>query len=481
MPDDVDEYRRLLLKHGIPVELAPLPGINRLLDAASGPTGAGWSIQHGRFTDGKRELLILPPDEDIFTDVKKALAMAAKDTELQVAAYELVLAIDQASAGCERSPCGGRDELQEVSRADVEAARALVGTQKPIKRPRPRDPLVVSYGLGVDSTALLVALASFVRDGHDEFRPSIILFSDVGAEKDESYDYMERMNRWLQKVGFPQVQIVGWATEHTVKGYGAARTLEQQCLINQTMPSISASKFGASLCSVLWKQDVMNRWMELESGLLEQRRGEGWFTKHGGQIVKAIGYDADETKRAQKGTFRVDQELRSLKDKGRSPIYEYWYPLQALGWSRARCIAEIEEAIGKVPPKSSCTFCGAMRRPELLALQKDKLMRALLIEEVAARGRHGAVQSFGLGGTFRWIDFARENRQDITAADYARLERQVQTVLAAAPSGKGLTDEPGAEVGMRRLPAFSDLLGFRGRGRKLPMWDRFEVLAEETS
>lgn len=480
MPDSVEEYRALLLRHGIPVELAPLAGVEALLESAAGPTGAGWAIRHGRFTDGKRRLLILPPDEDIFTDVKKALALAADETDLQVAAFELVMALDKASAGCQRSPCGGRDELQEVSFADVEAARKLVGSPRSAKRPRPRDPLVVSYGLGVDSTALLVGLAALVRDGRREFRPSTILFADVGAEKDESYDYMELMNEWLLSVGFPEVTIVGWATEHTAKGYGAARTLEQQCLINQTMPSISASKFGASLCSVLWKQDVMNRWMELVSGLLEQRRGEGWFTKHGGQIVKAIGYDADETKRAQKGTFRVDQELRSLKDKGRDPIYEYWYPLQSWKWDRARCIAEIEAAIGKVPPKSSCTFCGAMRRPELLALPKDKLMRALLIETVAARGRHGAVQGFGLGGTFRWLDFAKENGL-VTSADLARLERQVEVVLAAAPRAKGLTGEPGAEEGMRRLPAFAELLGFRGRGRKLPMWDRHEVLAEEAS
>ena len=44
-------------------------------------------------------------------------------------------------------------------------------------------PLIVSYGMGVDSTALLVG---FAERG---IRPDMVLFADVGAEKPETYDY----------------------------------------------------------------------------------------------------------------------------------------------------------------------------------------------------------------------------------------------------------------------------------------------------
>jgi hypothetical protein len=44
-------------------------------------------------------------------------------------------------------------------------------------RPRPDCPLVVAYGLGVDSTALLV---EFARRG---LRPDLVLFADTGGEK----------------------------------------------------------------------------------------------------------------------------------------------------------------------------------------------------------------------------------------------------------------------------------------------------------
>ncbi len=48
-------------------------------------------------------------------------------------------------------------------------------------RPHPDRPLVVAYGLGVNSTAMLV-----------EFVPHLILFTDTGGEKPETYQYMAR-------------------------------------------------------------------------------------------------------------------------------------------------------------------------------------------------------------------------------------------------------------------------------------------------
>ena len=47
-------------------------------------------------------------------------------------------------------------------------------------RPYPDCPLVVAYGLGVDSTAMLI---EFVCRG---IRPDSILFADTGSEKPET-------------------------------------------------------------------------------------------------------------------------------------------------------------------------------------------------------------------------------------------------------------------------------------------------------
>lgn len=58
-------------------------------------------------------------------------------------------------------------------------------------------PLIVSYGGGVDSTGVLV---EFVRRG---IRPDLILFADTGGEHPETYLYLDVMDAFLVRHGFP--------------------------------------------------------------------------------------------------------------------------------------------------------------------------------------------------------------------------------------------------------------------------------------
>ena len=51
--------------------------------------------------------------------------------------------------------------------------------------------IAVSAGLGVDSTAMLIAL---YRAG---IRPDLITFADTGGEKPETLAYLEPLNDWL--------------------------------------------------------------------------------------------------------------------------------------------------------------------------------------------------------------------------------------------------------------------------------------------
>lgn len=65
-----------------------------------------------------------------------------------------------------------------------------------------RSLLVVAYGMGVDSTAMLVGL-------HQRgVRPDLILFADTGGEKPETYAYLPIIQAWLERVGFPPVVVV---------------------------------------------------------------------------------------------------------------------------------------------------------------------------------------------------------------------------------------------------------------------------------
>jgi 3'-phosphoadenosine 5'-phosphosulfate sulfotransferase (PAPS reductase)/FAD synthetase len=76
-------------------------------------------------------------------------------------------------------------------------------------------PLVVAYGLGVDSTAMLIEFA--IRD----IRPDLILFADTSGEKPETYQYLDVIQPYLRSVGFLEVIVVRyqpkWAVYDTLE------------------------------------------------------------------------------------------------------------------------------------------------------------------------------------------------------------------------------------------------------------------------
>jgi hypothetical protein len=317
-------------------------------------------------------------------------------------------------------------------RLEGQTARTWIPTFKKTKgvhRPAPKRPLVIAYGLGLDSTAILVGLVQEYRKAKkrreknaDRWRPSVISFADVGSEKKISYQFLRHMNAYLLRNNFPPVTVVAWRTAFGPKGWGGAQTLEQQVLINQSGPSITEYFGDKSKCSSLWKQEPQNTWMKEESGLwagacpkcgakssgtdkdawvrepggiaycsqCHQKKSPKWKPK-GGLIVKAIGYDAEEGRRmAPDGggggaTFRIN--LKGGEDSALGDGYHYWYPLVEWGWDRARCAAEVEKEMGGRPPKSSCTFCFAMKPFEVVTLSKDDAKRAVFMELVRRHGR----------------------------------------------------------------------------------------------
>lgn len=485
-------YRDAVLQHGVPIHFESSRDIDGVLDALCSSMRSDmlrYAVSHGRFWSGSDRVIMLPDTKMASNFVKELDRLSETDSEHADLARELVDEADEAIRQHRQISAGGscgidKYEAMKVTPEALERAREEVGTpKKRANRPRPKDPLIVSYGLGVDSTAVLVGLHQLVKEGHEEFRPDYILFADVGSEADETYAYLKTINAWLESVGFPYVQVVGWATEFMAKSYGSSRTLEQQCINNQTMPSISASKFDKSVCSVLWKQATMNCWTMAESGYFKEVHGgrglchNGLQLPRGMKIVKAIGYDADETNRERAGTFRVKEEMQKEKELKRASNYEYWYPLMMWGWDRARCIAEIEAEIGKSPQKSSCTMCGAMRRVEIRALPKDDLTRALLIEQVAIHGRHKSKQSHGLGGSYRWSDFAI-NEGLLTERELSKIIETAKEIIRVAPKKPGVRDNSQHPF-IASLPAFSDMKGFRGKRLPLAMWDRSEAMIED--
>jgi hypothetical protein len=276
--------------------------------------------------------------------------------------------------------------------------------------------LAVSFGSGVDSTAMLVALKLA------GLRPAVITFADTGGEKPETLDHIDRMNAVLSDWSWPAI-VVCRKIPLASTGYA---DLYGNCIVNETLPSLA---FGMKSCSIKWKQKPQDQVLKgAKSGPNASQPHPVWIeAQHTGQrIVKLIGYDCG----------RADlRRSRNLPDSDAD--FDYVYPLQLLGWERHDCVRAITEILGAdmVPIKSACFFCPASKQWELYWLaahHPDLLERALLLERNALTGRHsrfdavefGAssdelVQSaerfpsssttVGLGRNFAWNQWARVN------------------------------------------------------------------------
>ena len=294
----------------------------------------------------------------------------------------------------------------------------LFTTIDPPKRIKPMpagSPVYVSYGAGVDSTAMLIAL----RD--HGIVPDLITFSDTGGEKPDTYEYINTMNNWCRENGFPEINIVRKKTTDRVE----YNDLYGNCFDNETLPSLA---FGMKSCSIKWKADAINYSIKgCSRGPNKCDPHPSWTAavEAGIKAVTMIGYDSSpaDLKRVSKFAHETDD-------------FYYSFPLVDMGWKREDCVKRILEEGLPVPMKSACYFCPASKKWELWWLaghHPDLLEKALLMEHKAMVGRHSRFdvaefgddwlslvkggKSFpssnttvGLGRSFAWNHWARVNK-----------------------------------------------------------------------
>jgi hypothetical protein len=275
-------------------------------------------------------------------------------------------------------------------------------------RPRSDCPLVVAYGLGVDSTAMLI---EFVKRG---IRPDLILFADTGGEKPETYAYLPIIQRYLDNVSFPRVITVCYQPKTAPYA-----TLEGQCLHTGTLPSLA---YGGKSCSLKYKRTPQDRYILSTYPPPE-------FVRQARRVIRAIGFDAGEERRTYAHVVKAigldageghrltwahqpeEKERRESREAWLDRHYfTYWYPLMDWGYDRVRCQEIIATAGLPMPIKSACWFCPASKKQEIIWLQEhhpDLLERALRIES-NAQPKLTSVK--GLGRSFSWQAFL--NRRD---------------------------------------------------------------------
>jgi hypothetical protein len=261
-----------------------------------------------------------------------------------------------------------------LHRKQIAALRAELGGR----------PIVICFGAGVDSTAMLVALRAA------GIRPAVITFADTNGEKPESIVHLARMNVVLAGWGWPLIRVCRKATMATT-GYS---DLYGNCWTNETLPSLA---FGLKSCSIKWKQVPQDQFIKgAAHGPNRRTPHPVWeeFQHTGKRIVKLIGYDCGKAdRRRAKNLQRADAD------------FDYTYPLQIIGWTRQDCVEAITNALGAdmVPIKGACFFCPASKTWELFWLaahHPDLLEQALLLERRALTGRHSRFDEVEFGATW---------------------------------------------------------------------------------
>lgn len=277
-----------------------------------------------------------------------------------------------------------------------------------------RPPVVLAYGVGVDSTALLVEL---VDRGQP---PDLILTADTGVEKPATYAYLDVIGPWIAAHGIRH-EVVRYQPKR-FKHWPPYYSLLEMCLTNATLPSKS---MGGSSCSLKYKKAPQDAFLSTWQPAID-----AWA--RGQRVVRLIGYDA-----GPRDTMRANHAL-SIND----PLYDCQYPLRDWGWDRETCARRIEAEGLPVPPKSACWLCIANQPAEIRELPTWCLRLIVLVEARAAPRLHtveGLWRKSTRARPGRMTDFIRHESL-LPADEIDRIERNApldlvrfQDVAAGVP------------------------------------------------
>lgn len=220
-----------------------------------------------------------------------------------------------------------------------------------------RQPIIVAYGVGRDSTALLIEMH---RRG---IRPDAILFANIGSEKRETYQFIPVFAEWLRRHDFPALTTVCYRPKSA-----PYRTLEGNMILNATLPGAT---FGKSSCTMKFKVEPQEAWTKTWAPAKA-----AWAA--GRKVVRMIGFECGEEYRLRRADAKA--HCGRFSDSAR---YEYQYPLIDWNLDLGRCVDIIKSTGLPVPPKSACYFCPNQQPAEVEELSEEDRARIILMELTA--------------------------------------------------------------------------------------------------
>lgn len=238
------------------------------------------------------------------------------------------------------------------------------------------EPIVVGFGGGLNSTALLVILHEM------HVKPALILFADTGGELPVTYAHLQRMQAWCRGRWGMSIDVV--KNDSPRAGY---QSLEDECLRKKMLPSRA---YGHSSCAEKWKIRPQNKALK------------AWKAAHGipktEKVWKLLGYDGGEQRRA---TIFEDDVCR------------YAYPLLDLDIDRDGCQAVCDRAGMHHVAGSACFYCPSSTKGEVIALSKehpDLFRRAVEMEDLALSSGE-LVKIKGLGRHWSWRELVEADEK----------------------------------------------------------------------
>ena len=205
-------------------------------------------------------------------------------------------------------------------------------------------PVVLSYGMGADSTAILLRWLDEPTSRDFDLADLVVITAMTGDEFPETRTYVE--SHVLPRLAAHGVRYVQVARAGAVQADGivilddsrhptrlhleGGYKLSDELAAAGTVPQVAA---GRRLCSVKAKGWPLDTWL---AGHLDGR-----------SFRHVIGFESDETKRAERDTSYSDEQRNSE------------YPLIEWGWNREACQDYIRQVTGIAGdwPKSCCTYC----------------------------------------------------------------------------------------------------------------------------
>lgn len=227
-------------------------------------------------------------------------------------------------------------------------------------------PTLLSYGGGVNSTALLLMVTTEPRFSH--YRDDLVVaFADPGAEMPETYAYLaEHVEPYCAAQGIEFARIGadyrGGDKRQDLEAYGHTRGM---------IPHRSLR-----FCTQEWKILPIRRFCRQRWSINYRLRTQPVI------ITQLIGIDAGEPHRA---------------NLANAPYLTNAFPLIEEDMDRQDCADYLAQAGWPIPRKSGCFFCPFANRGHFIALAAEHPELFARAEQLEQAGLHYAAGKFLVG------------------------------------------------------------------------------------